>query len=176
MYGAEKWALTSRLMDVLHKYDCRILRYKAEVRWQDGRSTVAVIWQRTKCGVEDLSVSRHWEDWEMVCTCEKCRGGFFGWAGWGESWGTTSWQEVLGKSGVIVWWGVYELVGSGGECGAGLTDVDSSHRSFNPILDGKMQTLNKNDDDDKDDLFLYNINGFLRISTQHLYATGANIQ
>ena len=54
--------------------------------------------------------------------------------------------------------------------------MDSSHRSFNPILDGKMQTLNKNDDDDKDDLFLYNINGFLRISTQHLYATGANIQ
>ena len=45
----------------------------------------------------------------------------------------------------------YELFGSGGACGARLTDVEGSHRLSNSILDGKMQTLNENDDDNNDD-------------------------
>ena len=43
--------------------------------------------------------------------------------------------------------GGYELVGSGGACGAELRDVEGSHHPSNPILEGKMQTLNVNDDD-----------------------------
>ena len=39
-YGAETWALTSRLMDVLGKCDRRVLRYMAGVRWQDGSLVV----------------------------------------------------------------------------------------------------------------------------------------
>ena len=38
LYGVETWALTSRLMDVLHRCDCRMLRYKAGVRWHNRRS------------------------------------------------------------------------------------------------------------------------------------------
>ena len=47
--------------------------------------------------------------------------------------------------------GGYELVGSGGACGAKLTDVESSHCPSNPILDGKIRMLNENDDDGDDD-------------------------
>ena len=47
--------------------------------------------------------------------------------------------------------GGYELVGSGGACGTGSTDVESSYSLSNPILDGKIQMLNENDDDDDDD-------------------------
>ena len=35
----------------------------------------------------------------------------------------------------------YELVGSGGACGTGLTDVKGSYRPSNPILDGKMMRM-----------------------------------
>ena len=52
-YGAETWALTSRLMDVLCRCDHRMLRYMAGVRWQDRRSSSEVA---EMCGVEDLSV------------------------------------------------------------------------------------------------------------------------
>ena len=58
-------------------------------------------------------------------------------------------QEGLGKSGVSD--GGYELVGSGGACGAGSMDVESSHRLSSPILGGKIRTLNKNEDDNDDD-------------------------
>ena len=44
--------------------------------------------------------------------------------------------------------GEYELVGSGGACGAGSMHVESSCRQSNPILDGKIWMLNENDDDD----------------------------
>ena len=47
--------------------------------------------------------------------------------------------------------GGYELVGSGGACGVASTDLENSHRSPNPILDGKIWRLNENDDDDDDD-------------------------
>ena len=53
LYGAETWALTSRLMEVLYRCDLRILRYIAGVRWQDGKSSSEVA---EMCGVEDLSV------------------------------------------------------------------------------------------------------------------------
>ena len=39
LYGAETWALTSRLMDVLCRCDCRMLKYMGGDRWQDGRSS-----------------------------------------------------------------------------------------------------------------------------------------
>ena len=43
--------------------------------------------------------------------------------------------------------GGYEVVGSGGACGAGLMDVKSSHHSSNSILDEKIWMLSKNNDD-----------------------------
>ena len=54
--------------------------------------------------------------------------------------------ECLGRNGVCD--GGYELVRSGRACGAGLTDVESSHCPSNSIVDGKIRTLNKNYDDD----------------------------
>ena len=53
LYGTETWGLTDRLMDVLQRCDCKMLRYKADVKWQDGKSSIEV---RDVCGVEDLSV------------------------------------------------------------------------------------------------------------------------
>ena len=46
LYGAETWALTGRLVDVLRNCDRRMLRHMAGVRWQDGRSSdeVAKMW------------------------------------------------------------------------------------------------------------------------------------
>ena len=44
--------------------------------------------------------------------------------------------------------GGYDFVESGGAYDAGSTDVEGSHCLSNPILNGKMQTLKKNDDDD----------------------------
>ncbi len=52
LYGAETWALTNRLMEVLRSCDRRMLRYVVGVRWQDGRSSGEVA---EMCGVEDLS-------------------------------------------------------------------------------------------------------------------------
>ena len=54
LYGAETWALTSRLMDVLRRCDRRMLRYMAGVRWQDWKSSSEVA---EMCGVEDFSVN-----------------------------------------------------------------------------------------------------------------------
>ncbi len=50
--GAETWALTDRLMDLLQSCDRRILRYMVGVKWQDRRSSKEVA---EMCGVEDLS-------------------------------------------------------------------------------------------------------------------------
>ena len=47
--------------------------------------------------------------------------------------------------------GEHELTESGGACGTESTDVESSHLLSNPILDGKIRMLNRNDDDDDDD-------------------------
>ena len=47
-------------------------------------------------------------------------------------------------------WGDYVMEDmnllSGGACGTGSTDVENIHRQSNPILYGKMQTLNEHDD------------------------------
>lgn len=51
LYGAETWALTNRLMEVLRSCNRRMLKYMAGVRWQDGRSSGEVA---EMCGVEDL--------------------------------------------------------------------------------------------------------------------------
>ena len=48
--------------------------------------------------------------------------------------------------------GPCELVGSGGACGAGSTDGESSDCLCNPVLDGKISMLNKYDDDNDVDL------------------------
>ena len=55
LYGAETWALTDRLVNVLRSCDRRMLRYMAGVRWQDahGRSSSKVA---EMCGVEDVAV------------------------------------------------------------------------------------------------------------------------
>ena len=47
--------------------------------------------------------------------------------------------------------GGYDLVGSGGACGTGSMDVESSHLLSNPILDRKMRMLNDGDDDDEEE-------------------------
>ena len=49
--GTETWALTDRLIDVLQRCDCKMLRYMAGVKWQDGKSSIDV---RDMCGVDDL--------------------------------------------------------------------------------------------------------------------------
>ena len=53
LYGAETWALTSSLMDVICRCDRRMLRYMTGAGWPDGRSTSEVA---EMCGVEGLSV------------------------------------------------------------------------------------------------------------------------
>ena len=53
LYGTETWALTDRLMDVLQRCDCKMLKYMAGVKWQDGKSSIDV---RDVCGMEDLFV------------------------------------------------------------------------------------------------------------------------
>ena len=55
LYGAETCALTSRLLDVLHRCDHGMLRYMAEIRWQDGRSSSELV---EMCVVEDHSELR----------------------------------------------------------------------------------------------------------------------
>ena len=35
-----------------------------------------------------------------------------------------------------------------------MTDVEGSHCSSEPLLDGKMGTLNENDDDDDENMYL----------------------
>ena len=53
LYTAETLTLISRLMDVLHRCDHRMLRYMAGVKWQVRKSNSEVA---EMCGVEDLSV------------------------------------------------------------------------------------------------------------------------
>ena len=42
LFGTETWALTDRLMDVLQRCDCKMLRYMAGVKWKDGKSSTEV--------------------------------------------------------------------------------------------------------------------------------------
>jgi len=42
LYGAEAWALTGKLEDILKSCDSRMLRYMAGVRWQDRISSEEV--------------------------------------------------------------------------------------------------------------------------------------
>ena len=49
----KKWALTSRLVDVLQRCEGRMLKYMAGVRWQDGKSSSEVA---EMCGVDGFSV------------------------------------------------------------------------------------------------------------------------
>ncbi len=51
LYGAETWALTRKLMEVLRAIDHRMLRYMAGIRWQDRVSSADVANRR---GIEDL--------------------------------------------------------------------------------------------------------------------------
>ena len=41
----------------------------------------------------------------------------------------------------------YNIIGNRGIYGTRLTDVEDSHHLSNPILNGKIWTLNDNDDD-----------------------------
>ena len=60
----------SRMMDVLHICDRRMLRYMTGVRWQDGKSSSEVV---EICGVQDLSAKLRQK--RLRWTCEKGRGG-----------------------------------------------------------------------------------------------------
>ena len=42
IYRTETWALTDRLMDVLQRCHCTMLRYMAGVQWEDGKSSIEV--------------------------------------------------------------------------------------------------------------------------------------
>ena len=106
--------------------------------WQDGRSSSEVV---EMCKVEDLSVKLRQRRLRWFGHTKRAEGGVLGEA-----------REVrvrgrqLARGPTKKCDGGCELVGSGGACGTGSTDVESSHCLSNPILDGKMQTLNKNDD------------------------------
>ena len=66
LYGAETWALTSRLMDILHRCDCRMLRYMTGMRWQDGKSGSEVA---EMSGIKDLSFEAGWDGWKFLLEC-----------------------------------------------------------------------------------------------------------
>ena len=53
LYGAETWAMTDRLTEILLRCDRRMLRYMAGVKWQDRMASSEVAGM---CGVDDLSV------------------------------------------------------------------------------------------------------------------------
>ena len=38
LYGAESWALTKKLKELIYRCDCRMLRYMAGVKWEEGLS------------------------------------------------------------------------------------------------------------------------------------------
>jgi hypothetical protein len=45
LYGAESWALTARLENIMRCCDRRMLRYMTGVRWQDRVSSGDVEWR-----------------------------------------------------------------------------------------------------------------------------------
>ena len=51
VYGAETWALTKKLEDLMHSCDCRMMRYMAGIRWEDRVSNVEV---EERCGLGNL--------------------------------------------------------------------------------------------------------------------------
>ena len=51
LYGAETWALTRKLEDILKSCDRRMLRYMAGVRWQDRISSEEVA---KRCGLKEI--------------------------------------------------------------------------------------------------------------------------
>ena len=42
LYGTETWTQMDRLLNVLQRCDCKMLRYMGGVRWQDGKSSIEV--------------------------------------------------------------------------------------------------------------------------------------
>ena len=85
-------------MEVLCRCDCRMPRYMAGVRWQDGRSSneVAEI-----CGVDDLSVTLRQRRLRWFEHVKRAEGGMLGVVRKVRVGGDGR-QEGLGKSGVIV--------------------------------------------------------------------------
>ena len=55
LYGAETWALTDRMTGILVTCDCKMLRYKIGVRWQDGVSSSVVA---ARCELEGVLRTR----------------------------------------------------------------------------------------------------------------------
>ncbi len=53
LYGAETWALTNKLMEVLRGCDRRMMRYLAGVRWQDRVISEEVA---RRCGIREIEV------------------------------------------------------------------------------------------------------------------------
>ena len=51
LYGAETWALTKHLEDLLRRCDTKMLRYMAKIRWGDRVSNEEVF---RRCGIESL--------------------------------------------------------------------------------------------------------------------------
>ena len=57
LYGAETWAMTTKLENVLKTCDYRMMRYMAGVKWQDRISNEEVV---ERCGIKDMQHSlRH---------------------------------------------------------------------------------------------------------------------
>ena len=83
------------------------------------------------------------------------RGGCVGCCGRGECWWSTTTRKVKEKvsQSERVMDNITKLVRSRGPCTwCRSTDVKSNHCPFNPILDGKIPTLNKNNDHDHDNV------------------------
>ena len=51
LYGAETWAMTGRMEDILKSCDRRMLRYMAGVKWQDRVSSEEIA---KRCGVKEI--------------------------------------------------------------------------------------------------------------------------
>ena len=51
LYGAQTWAMTEKMEDIMKSCDRRMLRYKAGVRWQDKISSEVV---EKRCGSKEI--------------------------------------------------------------------------------------------------------------------------
>ena len=51
LYGAETWAMTAKMEDIMKSCDRRMLRYMAGVRWQDRVSSEEMA---KRCGLKEI--------------------------------------------------------------------------------------------------------------------------
>jgi len=51
LYGSETWEVTKKDEDIIRKWDRRMMKYMAKVKWQNGVSSEEVA---KRCGLGDI--------------------------------------------------------------------------------------------------------------------------